>query len=388
MNTINHLFRKAYFSPILLAMIFFLVQTVGYAQHQSLEDSIYHIMQRRPTVGLSVAVVKGGKIIYNKSFGYKNLEEKTPLENSDIFRIASISKSFTVTSLLQQVEKRRLSLDDDVSDLVGFTIRNPKFPDKKITLRMLLSHTSSLSDANGYFTLDVINPAKSNNTAKCYNDYAPGTDYQYCNLNLNIAGTILERVSGERFDHYVVNHVLTPLGIYGGYNNDELDSNRFARIYEYNWDSSRFYISTGAYASRKKEIEQYVMGYSTPIFSPTGGMKISSTGLATYMMMHMNGGKLNGVRIIKKKHEMEMRKPLSQKELYGMGLHTTTNLIEGETLIGHTGVAYGLYSSMFFEPKKKFGIVVISNGCDQRYEHSFNAVIREVTNALYKELIQ
>ncbi|HRP43735.1 MAG TPA: serine hydrolase domain-containing protein, partial [Ginsengibacter sp.] len=126
MNTINHLFRKAYFSPILLAMIFFLVQTVGYAQHQSLEDSIYHIMQRRPIVGLSVAVVKDGKIIYNKSFGYKNLEEKTPLENSDIFRIASISKSFTVTSLLQQVEKRRLSLDDDVSDLVGFTIRNPK----------------------------------------------------------------------------------------------------------------------------------------------------------------------------------------------------------------------------------------------------------------------
>src|SRR5690606_2513322 len=138
----------------------------------------YHIMQRRPIVGLSVAVVKDGKIIYNKSFGYKNLEEKTPLENSDIFRIASISKSFTVTSLLQQVEKRRLSLDDDVSDLVGFTIRNPKFPDKKITLRMLLSHTSSLTDANGYFTLDVINPAKSNNTAKCYNDYAPGTDYQ------------------------------------------------------------------------------------------------------------------------------------------------------------------------------------------------------------------
>ncbi|MCO6498326.1 MAG: beta-lactamase family protein [Chitinophagaceae bacterium] len=374
---------------ILFLGILFLFTLPVFAQNQNaFEDSIMAIMQRRPTVGLSVAVVKDGKMIYNKSFGYKDLEKKTPLENNNIFRIASISKSFTVTSLMQQVEKKRLTLDDDVSDLVGFKIRNPKFPDTRITLRMILSHTSSLSDANGYYTLDVINPAKNKNTEKCYNDYAPGTDYQYCNLNLNIAGTILERISGERFDHYVVDHVLTPLGLYGGYNIDELDANLFAPIYEYNWDSAKFFVSPDAYASRKKEIEQYVMGYSTPIFSPTGGMKISARDLAKYMMMHMNGGKLNGVRIIRKNHEMEMRKPLSQKELYGMGLHTTTNLIEGKMLIGHTGVAYGLYSSMFFEPKKKFGIVVISNGCDQRYVDGFNGVIREVTNALYDGLIR
>lgn len=374
--------------PILLTGLLILTGGTTLAQNQEAEDSINAIMARHPVVGLSVAVVRDGKLLYTQSFGYKNLEQKVPLTNDDIFRIASISKSFTVTSLMQQVARKKISLNDDVSDLVGFKVRNPKFPDSKITLRMLLSHTSSLSDANGYFTLDAINPSRNPDYAKCYNDYAPGTGYQYCNLNLNLAGTILERVSGERFDHYVVNHVLKPLGIYGGYNVDDLDSNRIAQIYDYNWDSSKFILAKDAYARRTKDIANYVMGYSTPLFSPTGGMKISAPGLARYMMMHMHEGKLNGVRIIKKKYEMEMRKPLSDKEHYGMGLLTSTTILPGETMIGHTGVAYGLYSSLFFEPRKKFGIVVISNGCDQHYTDGYNVVIREVNEALYQIMIK
>lgn len=350
-------------------------------------DSIAGIMNHRHVAGLSVAVVKGNKIIYAKSFGFKNLEEKIPLTNENIFRIASVSKSFTVTSLMQLIQKKKLSLDDDVSSLVGFQVRNPDFPDKVITLRMLLSHTSSLNDSQGYFTLDVINPAKNPDWEKCYNDYEPGKGYQYCNLNFNMAGTILEKYSGERFDHYVPEHVLKPLGIYGGYNVNELDSTLFARIYEYNPDSAKFIYSPDAYAPRKKEIDSYIMGYSTPVFSPTGGMKISATGLARYMMMHMNYGKLDGIRIISKKSERTMRKPLSPDENYGLALLTTQNLIPGETLIGHTGVAYGLFSAMFFEPKKKFGIVVISNGCDPGYTDGYNTVIREVVNVLYREIV-
>ena len=118
---------------------------------------------------------------------------------------------------MQLVDKRKLRLDDDVSKLAGCTIRNPKFPDKIITLRMLLSHTSSINDSQGYFDMIAINPDKNPDWAKCYNNYEPGTNYQYCNYNYNIAGTILERISGERFDHYITKHILAPLGIYGGF---------------------------------------------------------------------------------------------------------------------------------------------------------------------------
>lgn len=373
---------------IFLLLVFIQFCFAANAQNENATSAIEAIMKQHPVAAVQVAVVKDGKMIYAHSFGSKNLEKGIPLGNNDLFRIASISKSFTVTSLMQIVQKKKLSLEDDVSNLVGFTIRNPKFPDNVITLKMLLSHTSSLNDSQGYFTLDAIDPSKNQDWEKCYNDYQPGKGYQYCNLNFNLAGTILEKLSGERFDHYVVDHVLKPLGIYGGYNVNELDANLFATIYEYHRDSAKYVPSPGAYAPRKKEIESYVMGYSTPIFSPTGGMKISASGLARYMTMHMNDGKSDGVRIISKKSEKIMRKPLSDEEHYGLALLTTEKLIEGETLIGHTGSAYGLFSSMFFEPKKKFGIVVITSGADPGETNGYNTVIKEITDALYKELIR
>ena len=357
------------------------------AQNSKVDSSILAIMKEMPVMGLSVAVVKNNQIVFTNAYGYKNELTREPLTTHHLFRIASISKSFTATAIMQLIEKRKLSLDDDISPLVGFIVRNPSFPEQPITLRMVLSHRSSINDSQGYFSLDAINPAKNANWKKCYNAYAPDSGYQYCNLNYNMAGAILERISGVRFDQYIQQNILQPLNLLGGYNVDELDNQLFAQIYEYNRDSARFMFSQGAYASRKKELETYTLGYSTPIFSPTGGMKISAPDLAKYMMMHANYGKYNGKRIIAKKSARKMQTMYSVKEQYGLALSKSDNLIEGKTLVGHTGSAYGLYSIMFFEPKEKFGIVVISNGCDPSYEKGFNKVLRKVVNSLYENIV-
>src|SRR5690606_13645335 len=162
-------------------------------------------------------------------------------------------------------------LNDDVSDLIGFRVRNPNFPDSVITLRLILSHRSSINDKNGYFTLDALNPDKNPEWADAYNSYAPNTGYQYCNLNFNLAGTILEKYAGERFDRYIHRHILEPLGVYGGYNVDLLDSSRFVTLYAYEGDTAGFRASPEAYQSRAEALKTYVTGYSTPVFSPTGG---------------------------------------------------------------------------------------------------------------------
>ena len=125
-------------------------------------------MNEFQTVGVAAAVVKDGQIIYNQSFGYKDLETQTPLCNDHMMRIASISKSFTATSLMQLVEKGQISLDDDVSDLIGFKIRNPHHPDVPITLRMILSHTASIRDKEDYSTLDHLNPEVYGDCAESY----------------------------------------------------------------------------------------------------------------------------------------------------------------------------------------------------------------------------
>ena len=365
----------------------FVISLEGYSQPEKASESIQEIMRESNVVGISVAVVKKNKIIYTQSFGQKNVEQNMPLTDDCIFRIASISKSFSATSIMQLVEAKKIALSDDVSNLVGFSIRNPRYPETVITLKMLLSHQSSINDSQGYFSLDSINPSINPNWKKCYNDYEPGKGYEYCNLNFNMAGTIIEKVSGERFDLYVKRHILDPLKLYGGYCVDSLDKSRFATIYEYNADSTRFIASPNAYAPRSKEIANYVMGYTTPIFSPTGGMKISATDLAKYMLMHSNFGKYGGTRIILKNSAREMQTKLSEEEGYGLALETTEKMIPGKTLKGHTGSAYGLFSAMFFHPKEKFGIVVISNGCDPVHSGLYNVVIKKAVNALYESLI-
>ena len=355
-----------------LLLALYSCQTQEQKQIRAFEQGVEQIRQKLNNVGLAVVLVKNNHIVYSQVFGYKSIDgqgytdqpstEPIPLKKDDLFRIASISKSFTTVGLLQQVELGRLSLTDDVSDLIGFRIRNPFFPDTVITLEMLLSHTSSLSDKEGYFNLNVINPETNPNADSCFNRYAPGCGYEYCNLNLNLSGAILERVSGERFDDYIHNHILQPLGLYGGYNIDSLDLSRLVNLY-YVMPGGEKEWAQDAYVSPAKRLVNYRMGYDTPVFSPTGGMKLSAESLARWMTVHMNYGTTpDGIRLISEEHARDMQQPRSDDEHYGLTLWLSDLYSPGTTLVGHTGGAYGMRSAMFFNPEKKYGFVVISNG--------------------------
>jgi CubicO group peptidase (beta-lactamase class C family) len=359
---------------------------------KDINADIAQVMKEFNTVGLGVAVVRNGQIVYANSWGYKNLETKTLLKNDDIFRIASISKSFTSTAIMQLVEQGKISLDEDVSDLIGFKVRNPKYPDVKITVKMLLSHTSSLNDSEGYFTMDVIDPSKSKTYYKAYNDYKPGTGYEYANLGYNTLGTILERISGERFDQYIVNHILKPLNVYGGYWVASLDKSKFVNLYTWNYGTKKYEVQPEAYDPRTEQIANYKMGRSTTIFSPTGGMKISPTGLATVMMMHMGLGTYNGTKIISKESAQMMQSaqfgPDDEYDDYGFALRRGYELLDGYEMIGHVGEAYGVHTSMFWNSDRTFGFVVMTNGNQEKWERGFMAIHRRVDKCLYDRLIK
>ncbi|MDO4736045.1 MAG: serine hydrolase domain-containing protein [Bacteroidia bacterium] len=360
-------------------------------KEEEFNKDIQQIIEKNKAVGLAVVAVNNGEVVYSNTYGYKNLEEKIPLEQSDIFRIASISKSFTATAIMQLVEQGKLNLDQDVSDLVGFTVRNPKYPEKVITLKMLLSHTSSMNDSNGYFTINAINPDSSATWQTAWNSYEPGTGYEYCNLGFNTLGTILERVSGERFDKYIVKHILEPIGVYGGYEVLSLDSTKFVNIYAWDKETGKFNHSPAAYATREKEIANYVFGHSTPIFSPTGGLKISPIDLAKVMQMHMNLGAIEGGNIISKESAELMQSVVSPKteneDTYGFAITSSKNLLDGYTMTGHTGGAYGVYTCMFWDQERKFGFIVMTNGCNGRRDNGFMSIHRECVAALHKHFV-
>ncbi|MCW8309806.1 beta-lactamase family protein [Sphingobacterium sp. InxBP1] len=373
---------------ILFLQLVLLFPTLLMAQSSTVIDQkLAAIMQQYQAVGLSVVLVKNNKISFHKNYGYKQLAEKKALQDDDIFRIASISKSFTATSFMQLVAKGICKLDDDFGDLVGFPVRNPEYPDAKITLRMILSHTSSINDSNGYFNLDVINPSKNPNWKKSYNSYKPGSRYEYCNLNFNMAGAALERLTQTRFDSYIVHHILSPLHLYGGYCVDSLDKNRFVPLYSFD-GKGNYRPEPNAYHPRREELSSYHLGYSTPVLSPTGGMKISAMDLARYMLVHMNYGKSQGVSIMPRRYAKLMQKSVNKDAGYGLAIMNKKDVVPGVTLTGHTGSAYGLYSAMFFDAKRKYGFVVITNGCNIPDNDDFNPLLRDCIRALHETYIQ
>ena len=360
---------------------------------------INEFMEKSGTVGLSVAVVKDNKLIYTSAFGKSSIEQNRQMNPDDIFRIASISKSFTTTAILTLIEKGAITVDQDVSTLIGFKVRNPKYQEVPITIKMLLSHSSSLNDSQGYFSMDFLNPAMNSDYAKCYNDYMPGTGYEYCNLGFNTLGTIVEKISGTRFDIYVKNKILDPLKLTASFNVDDLQGYNLASLYTADTtEKPVFTLAESAYLSRKGIIDsgKYVIGYSAPLFSPTGGMKISAPGLAKYMIMHMNYGldPETGTRIINEESSKLMQTPVigtGESDSYCMGLTKSSTLIPGETMTGHTGSAYGLFSGMYFEPEKKFGVVMMTNGTTSEYGNyvdGFAPVQREVMRILYEAFIK
>ncbi|MBO7764454.1 MAG: beta-lactamase family protein [Bacteroidales bacterium] len=384
---------RSFYKHLLWAVMALVMVSCGESREEAARRDFEEIISRNKAVGLAVVAVKDGQVVYDQTFGYRDMERQEPWEGDDVLRIASISKSFTATGILQLVEQGKLSLDADVSDIMGFTIRNPHFPDKPITVQMLLSHTSSMSDANGYFSFDYLHREKSSTWEKAWNKYEPGTGYQYCNLGFNTLGAIIEKVSGVRFDKYISTNILEPLGVYANHNVHALDSSRFVKIYTYSRRDSSFRWTRSAYDLAPEALEDYTLGYSTTLFSPTGGLKISASDLAKVMLMHMNYGTLDGVKILEKSSSELMQSALTdtdhKDENYGMAIIQTNDLLKGHRLTGHDGLALGAYTAMYWDPEERYGFVVMTNGCTGVSDnHVFANILCESVECLYKNFIE
>src|SRR6266513_907814 len=170
-------------------------------------------LRNRNIAGAVVSVVKDGQVLFQKGYGYADVEEKKlVLPDQTLFRPGSISKLFTATAVMQLVEQGKLDLDRDVNDYLDFPI--PKTYPKPVTLRQLLTHTAGFED-----TLKNLFVAHESDLkllrAYLVNQmpariFPPGKVPSYSNYGFTLAGYIVERVSGERFERYIENHILKP----------------------------------------------------------------------------------------------------------------------------------------------------------------------------------
>jgi CubicO group peptidase (beta-lactamase class C family) len=391
---------------------------------------------------LSVLAIRDGKVSYERQFGQRvmgnPMQPGRPANRDTLYRIASITKMMTTLGLMRLGEEGKVALDADASGYLGFPLRNPHFPDRAITLRSLLTHRSSLRDDGGYSwpvdiaLADVLVPgARLHGKGQMWASNAgPGDYFTYCNLGWGVIGTIMERVTGERFDRLMRRLLLAPLGLHGGYNPSELpaeDLANLATLYRKRTIDTEIWDAAGPWIAQADDysvgpptppagIDAYVPGTNATPFSPTGGLRISAHDLGAVMLMLMNGGVHDGRRILEAATLEQMfarqwtwdGKGGNGDSLDGVfncwGLGNAqfpdpsplrTRLVDagGLDAVGHLGDAYGLRSVFAADVKKRNGVVVLAGGTSTdplANKGAYSALARfeeRIISALYRGAI-
>ena len=173
-------------------------------------------LRQNDIAGTVVTVVKDGKVIFSKGYGYSDVKSRTPVTaDATLFRVGSISKTFTWTAVMQLVEQGKIDLDRDVSTYVDFKIPSPF--GKPVTMRNLLTHTPGFEQpVKDMMARDAVSLSPLGSYVKTHlplEIYPPGTTPSYSNYGATLAGYIVERVSGVPFDEYISKNILQPLGM-------------------------------------------------------------------------------------------------------------------------------------------------------------------------------
>ena len=376
-----------------------------------------------PVAQVRVAFDRNG-IVDTHTQGMADLATGRKVTADDPVRVASISKLVTTIGVMRLVEAGKLDLDADVSTYLGWTLRHPRFSTTPITLRLLLSHRSSLTDAAGYYATPLGQPLKGVlDDPKAWDDaHAPGTHFRYTNLNFPLVAMAMENVTGERFDLLMRRLVLEPLKLDACFNWESCDAATATRavvLYrdrEPVRDENRAGKPTCAVVVEEGadcDLARWQAGQNGALFSPQGGLRISANGLAKIGRLLLDGGEVDGVRLLSPASVETMVAPqwtfdggngVTHEEdtgdgrnkaffcRYGLAVQTLVTPVEGcgddpfddrVARVGHSGDAYGLRSGLWIDRKAGTGVAYFATdaGGSRGGEHSAFSRIEETLAA-------
>ncbi len=309
-----------------------------------------------------------------------------------LVRVASVSKLVTTLGAMRLVEAGTLDLDRDVSDYLGWPLRNPAFPAAPVTLRMLLSHTSGLIDQGDDYAVPLGRTLQAAIGPANWSAHAPGTWFHYTNFNFPVVATAMERATGERFDRLLARLVLTPLGLDACYNWATCSDGAVARAAVLT-DATGVPVKDdlhGAAARLRRgqprrcgelcALDAYRPGDNGAVFSPQGGLRISAFGLARIGRLLLGDGAVDGVRLLQPATVAVMRTPQWRYDghngdsedgfycAYGLGeqlLGITPGCRDdlfgdGRPRDGHAGEAYHVRSGLWVDRARGTGVAFVA----------------------------
>jgi CubicO group peptidase (beta-lactamase class C family) len=328
-----------------------------------LDGYMPYALARGDVAGAVVVVVKDGQVLLQKGYGYSDVAARKPVDPaSTLFRPGSVSKLFTWTAVMQQVEQGKINLDQDINSYLDFKI--PPYQGKPVTMRNLMTHTAGFEEAVRNLIAAVPTPEiplehylRSNIPIRIF---PPGQMPAYSNYGAALAGYVVQRVSGEKFAAYIAQHIFKPLGMQHASFEQPLPL------------SLRPFISKG-----------YNLGSGEPQAfeivqpAPAGSSSISGDDMAKFMIAHLQDGAYDGQRILRAPTAREMHDTPFKiiPVLHSMLLGFYQMNRNGRRVIGHEGDSRWFHSLLFLLPDQDVGVFVSLNS--QGSEDSV-AAIRQV----------
>jgi CubicO group peptidase (beta-lactamase class C family) len=312
-------------------------------------DGIVSLQLERDNIaGATIAVVKDGKVLFAKGYGYADYEKKNPVsEEETLFRPGSVSKLFTWTAVMQLVEQGKLDLDRDVNAYLDFKI--PDAFGQPITLKNILTHTPGFEEqVKDLFAVGSESPnlgayLKTHIPGRIY---PPGTVPAYSNYGAALAGYIVERVSGRPFDEYIEENIFKPLGMTHSTFRQPLPPALAPNM------SNGYQLASDG----PKPFEMVVA-------FPAGSLSSTATDMARFMMAHLQDGQFGSARILRPETAQLMHSrlfaldPAANAMAYGFYEESRN----GHRIIGHAGDTQYFHSDLHLIPDAGIGLFVSHN---------------------------
>jgi CubicO group peptidase (beta-lactamase class C family) len=241
---------------------------------------------REDIAGAVVVVVKDGKVLFSKGYGYADVKKRTPVSPSaSLFRPGSISKTFTWTAIMQLVEQGKINLDADVNDYLDFKV--PHTFDRPVTIRNLMTHTPGFEEVIKDLSVDrpeqlpTLQAFVTSHEPKQI--FVPGTVPAYSNYGADLAGYIVQRVSGMPFEQYVQKNIFGPLGM------------TRATFVQPLPESLKALVSNG-YNLASEDAKPFELIPPAP--APDGSLSVVGADMAAFMIAHLQNGRYGDARIL------------------------------------------------------------------------------------------
>jgi CubicO group peptidase (beta-lactamase class C family) len=315
-----------------------------------LEQTVAAALATGKLAGLAVGIVQDSAIVYTKGFGVRNVETGEPVTAASLFHLASVSKPFSATAIMQLVEQGKVALDDPVVEhLPDFRLADARYAE--ITIRQLLNHTAGMPDVADYeWETPQTDEGALERYARSLTDQtlsaAPDEKFAYSNMAFEVLGALIARVTGMSFEAYMKTQILTPLGMH---------RSTFLR------SEVPAALATTPHVGEERATVSPVYPYNRR-HAPSSTLHSNAREMCRWALTNLNRGDLDGVRILQPaSYDLLFKRYRETSEGNAIGLSWFHADYKGHRRISHGGGDTGYASYLALFPDQGAAVAVMAN---------------------------